>query len=84
MTLKEKMDALEAIEKLIKHYEEVELPQAIQDDLKYSSEDVVGPDFIGSVREEIDKYKKARKKLIEEIKQDKDVLAYTEGESPKM
>ena len=84
MTLREKIDALDAIEILIKHYEEDELQEAIKEDIRLASEEIVGPDFVGYYREEIDKLKKAKKKLIEEIKQDPNVLAYTEEQTPRL
>lgn len=84
MTLREKLDALEAIEKLIKHYKEEKLPEAIRDDLKETVDGTAGPDFAGYVRDEIAKFEKAREQLIFEIQNDKNVLEYTESQSHKL
>ena len=84
LTLREKLDALEACEVLIKYYEDY-LNKRVREEITYNSDEIVGYDLTSSIREKLVKYKNLKNNLIVGLGNDIDLLQNNELDiSPRL
>ena len=84
LTLREKLDALEAIEVLIK-YLEADVEQAHRDELAAgASEDYAGPDFVQPARRRVERAKETKERILRSIANDPTLAVFSDEKNKGM